>query len=219
LKPFVGNQVIKINPSDHRFMDLDIEEETAVSIQCKKKKGFPQQRFFKYHPGFTGMAGRLIKKPITRFLGIEGTAYTWNIKEGKDILLGTLADAVRSILGEDFWSFIPNEQQQLLDESKIQVTVGLDESPLTPDGMKSISEEDIKVETDRKAAETFWQEHGVRQKGMIINMVLAGGFGAAVVFALFFLGVLSVPVVEVPVIIPTPTPTPIPTAILTLLGM
>jgi len=204
LKPFVGNQVIKIIPADHRFIDLDIKEETSVSIECKQKKGFPIQRFFKYHPGFTGMAGRLIKKPITRFFGIEGTAYTWDIQSGIDKLIGSLGDAVRAVLGEDFWSFIPEDQQKTLTDSKMMVTVGLSESPLTPEGMRSISEEDIKVETDRKAAETFWAEHGIRQKGMIINMVLAGGCGAAVVFALFFLGILSVPVVEVQV--PTPTP-------------
>jgi hypothetical protein len=204
LKPFVGNQVIKIIPTDHRFIDLDIKEETAVSLECKKKKGYPLQRFFKLHPGFTGMAGRIIKKPVTRFLGMEGTAYTWKVQEGVNKLLGSLKDAVRAVWGEDFWSYVPDEQRALLDESRIQVTVGLDESPLTPENMRSVSEEDIKIETDRKAAQTLWAEHGIKLRNQYINMILAGGFGAAIVFALFFLGILSVPVVEVevPVIIP-----------------
>lgn len=202
LKPFVGNQVQKYIPADHRFIDFDISEETSVSIECKKKKGFPIQRFFKFHPGFTGMAGRIIKKPVTRFLGIEGTAYTWDIQNGKDLLVGTLAQGVRAVLGEDFWSYVPKNQQKVLEDSKMQVTVGLDESPLTPSGMRSVSEEDIQNEEDRKAARTFWSEHGIKSKNMIINMILAGGTGAAIVFALFFLGILQVPVVEVP----TPPP-------------
>ena len=106
IKPFVGNQVLKFIPSDHRFIELDIEEETAVSLECKKKKGFPLQRFFKYHPGFTGLAGRIIKKPVTKFLAIEGTAYTWKIEEGVNKLLGNLNDAVRSIWGEEFYSHV-----------------------------------------------------------------------------------------------------------------
>ena len=208
IKPFVGNQVLKFIPSDHRFIELDIEEETAVSIECKKKKGFPLQRFFKFHPGFTGLAGRIIKKPVTKFLAIQGTAYTWKLEEGVNKLLGSLKDAVRSVWGEEFWSHVPDHQKELLAKAKIDVTVGLDKSPLTPHGMTSVSEEDIHKETDRKAAQTFWEEHGSRLKGQYINMILAGGMGAAIVFALFFLGVLSVPVIEVeiPVLIPAPTP-------------
>lgn len=217
VKPFVGNQVMKFIPADHRFIDLDIQEETAVSLECKKKKGYPLQRFFKLHPGFTGMAGKVIKKPVTRFLAIEGTAYTWKIQDGANKFLGSLKDAVRSVWGEEFWSHVPDHQITLLEESRVQVTVGMDKAPITPEGMRHVSEEDIHEETDRKAAITFWSEHGIKMKNQYINMILAGGFGAAIIFALFFLGILQVPVVEIPVFIPVPTPAP--QAILTILGI
>lgn len=199
LRPWMGNQVIKFMPGDHRFIDLAIDEETSVSVQCKKVKGMPIQRFFKLHPGFTGIVGRFVKKPITRYLGMEGTAYTWQIKHGRWEKLGSLADALKAVWGIDFFNTVPETQRTKLEESRIQVTVGLDESPLTPENMRSISEEDIKQEEDRQASKTFWQEHGAQMKGFFINLLLAGGTGFGVALALMFLGILRMPVQEVPV--------------------
>jgi len=201
LRPWVGNQVIKFIPADHRFMDLGIEEETSISIECQKKKHMPPQRFFKLHPGFTGIVGRFLKKPITRYLGMEGTAYTWKIDAGSWHKLGTLAKAVRSVWGEDFWRTIPERQKEYLTESRIQVTVGLDKAPLTPAGMRSISEEDIKQEEDRRASQTFWAEHQGQMKGYFINLMLGIGTGFGICAALVLLGIIN---------IPSPAPTPVP---------
>lgn len=192
LRPWMGNQVQKFIPADHRFIDLDIDEETAVSVQCKKKKGMPLQRFFKLHPGFTGIVGRFLKKPITRYLGIEGTAYTWQIENGRWKKLGGLQDAVRTLWGEDFYATVPERQKDLLEESRIQVTVGLDEAPLSPAGMRTISEEDIKSEEDRRASKVFWEEHKSQQRGFYINMILAAGTGFGIALALQLLGILDV---------------------------
>jgi hypothetical protein len=195
LRPWLGNQVLKFIPGSHRFIDLSIDEETSVSVQCKKIKGMPIQRFFKLHPGYTGVVGRFLKKPITRYLGIEGTAYTWKIKAGEWEKLGTLSDAVRTVWGEDFYSSIPDRQNKILQESKIMVTVGLDESPLTPEGMRSISEEDIKQEEDRQAAKTLWEEHGSQQKSFWVNLFLAGGTGFGLALFLVMIGIIKMPVV------------------------
>lgn len=193
LRPWVGNKVMKFIPAEHRFEELGIDEETSISIQCQKKKGLPPQRFFKLNPGFTGIVGRFLKKPITNYLAMEGTAYTWKIDAGSWHKLGSLGDAVRSIWGEDFWQTIPTRQKDYLTESRIQVTVGLDKAPLTPEGMRSISEEDIKQEEDRKAAETFWEERARANRGFFINMILAAGTGFGVCAALVLLGVIKAP--------------------------
>jgi hypothetical protein len=200
LRPFVGNQVIKFSPDNHTFRDFNIDEETAISIYCDKVKGIPPQRFFKTNPGYTGIVGRFLKKPITRYLGMEGTAYTWELQNGEWIELGTLANAVRTLWGEEFWGTVPENQQELLETSKINVTVELDKSPLTPEGMRSISEEDIQSEEDRKAAETFWQERQHAQRGFYINMLLAGGTGFAVCSALVLLGLIKAPAETVTVV-------------------
>lgn len=202
LRPWVGNKVIKFIPADHRFFEMGIDEETAISLQCKKVKGMPIQRFFKWHPGFTGIVGRILKKPISLFLGLEGTAYTWKLNEGKWVKIGGLANALRTIWGEDFWASVPHRQKTLIEDSRIQVTVGLDESPLTPEGMRSVSEEDIKQEEDRRASKTFWQEHQPQIKGFFINMLLAGGTGFGIALALQILGILDI----------SPPPSPPPAA-------
>lgn len=192
LKPWFGNRVIKFSPTDHRFNELPVDEETAISVQCKKKKGMPLQRFFKHHPGFTGIVGRILKKPVTMFLGLEGTAYTWRLQEGAWIKIGNLAKALRTIWGEDFWATVPGRQKELCETSKINVTVGLDEAPITPFGMRSVSEEDIKQEEDRKASKTFWQEHQAQMKGWFLNMIFAGGTGFGIALALQILGILDI---------------------------
>lgn len=196
LRPWVGNQVIKFIPADHRFIDLGIEEETSISIQCEKKKGMPPQRFFKLNPGFTGIVGKFLKKPITRYLGMEGTAYTWKIDAGSHHNLGGLGEAVRSVWGEDFWATVPEKQRDLLTESRISVTVELDKAPLTPAGMRSISEEDIKQEEDRRASQTFWEEHQGQMKGFFINMLLGIGTGFGICAALVLLGIIKAPAAE-----------------------
>lgn len=221
LKPWMGNQVIKISPSDHRFTDLDIEEETSISVQCKKKKGMPIQRFLKLHPGFTGIVGRFIRKPITRYLGLEGTAYTWEIENGKHKKLGSLGAVVQGIWGEDFWETVPERQKAMLQESRILVTVGLDESPLTPPGMRTISEEDVKQEEDRQASKTFWSEHGAQMKAFFINLILAGGTGFGIAMLLMMLGIIRMPtqVIEIPAPTPAPPAASIAQAVITVLRM
>jgi len=193
LRPWMGNQVVKIIPADHRFIDLGIEEETSISIECQKVKGMPPQRFFKLHPGFTGIVGKFLKKPITRYFGMEGTAYTWEIENGYWRNLGSLGDAVRTLWGEKFWGTVPETMRDKLTESTIQVTVGLEKAPLTPAGMRSISEEDIKQEEDRRASQTFWEERQSAMKGWLVNTILAAGMGFAICSALVLLGIIKTP--------------------------
>lgn len=193
LRPWMGNQVTKFIPQDHRFIDFSIEEETSTSVECKKIKGFPLQRFYKLHSGYTGIVGRFIKKPITRYLGIEGTAYTWKIQEGVWKKLGSLQDALQTVWGANFYDTVPEKQRKLLEESRISVTVGLDESPITPEGMRAISEEDIKQEEDRRASKTFWAENQQGAKNMIVNLLLAGGTGFGIALLLMMIGILKFP--------------------------
>lgn len=200
LRPWMGNQVQKFIPEDHRFIDLEIDEETSISVYCKKKKGMPIQRFLKLSSGFTGIVGRFLRKPITRYLGMEGTAYTWKIDNGSWHNAGNLADAVKTVWGETFWASVPETQKEKLEESRILVTVGLDKAPLTPPGHRVISEEDIKSEEDRKAAETFWQERQRAQRGFYINMILAAAAGFGVCAVLVLLGLLKLPSPEVTVV-------------------
>lgn len=204
LRPWFGNQVIKIMEKDYRFVDLDIEEETAVSISCKDKKGMPSQRFFKWRPGYTGIIGKFLKKPVTRWFGREGTAYTWKLEgEGKRVDIGKLDAAVKTVWGEEFWNSVPKKQKTQLEESILNVTVELEKGPLTPEKMIPVSEENIMDEQDRAASETFWEGKRQLLKNQWVQwiFIFVAGFGVAAVLQI--IGILRIPSGETT----TPPPT------------
>jgi hypothetical protein len=206
-RPWFGNQVIKLIDRERRFIDLDVAEESAVTITCKNKKGIPPQRFVKYAPGYVGSVGTVVRKPITRFFGKEGTAYTWMMKSS-GLVKVKLEDALKGLWGEDFYSEIPETQRAMVEESKIGVTIDITEG-LTPGGYKSVSEEDIKREEDREAAKTFWQGKNPKGTTQWIIIGLAVGCGVAICAVLFILGVLKIPS-SAPAATPTPGPSPGP---------
>lgn len=194
LKPRAKDQVMKLIPRDVRFIDFNVRRENAFSVECDEKKGFPPQRFIKYKPGWTGQVGRFIKRAITRHLGLEGTAYTCQVEQGKEmlfvemqgnpgvvaidnaILLGSLSDALKAIWGPEFYNEVPQSRREELEKEKINVIIGLDEVK-TPSGFKELTEENIKQEEDRQAAETWWKGKKQAEKGqwlMMIWLLLAG---------------------------------------------
>lgn len=185
LKPKAGKHVMKILPRDRRFIDFNIAEENAFSLECESKKGFPPQRFIKLRPGFTGRVGTFLKKAVTRFIGKEGTAYTWKT-ESAHVKIGTLADALKGLWGPKFYATIPDRKREELEESKIQVTVDLDDG-LTPENMESVSEEDLLTEQDRKAAETYWQGKKQAEKGEWTRwiFIFVAGMGAMAIASKF----------------------------------
>jgi len=192
LKPWFGNIVIKLIPREHRFVDFDILEETACSIICKLRKGMPPQRFYKHKSGYTGVVGTVLKKPITRFFGKEGTAYTWSV--GTDIKTPvklTLWETIKHVWTDDFYNQIPEAQRKTLEASKLDVTIDLDEG-LTPEGYRSVSEEDIKREEDREAAKTFWKGKSSAEKTQLVSLLITGIAGFGIACALQIIGILRI---------------------------
>jgi hypothetical protein len=187
LKPRAKNQVMKLIPRDKRFIDFNVSQENAFSLECESEKGFPPQRFIKHAPGFTGKLGRVLKRTVTRYLGREGTAFTSQVIAGK-IIIGSLAKTIRGLWGEEFYFTVPEEQRIQLEESKINVTVELDKT-MTPEGYKAASEEDIKQEQDRAAAETWWKGKKMAEKTGFMQVIFIFGAGAgAMAVASKFLG-------------------------------
>lgn len=66
-------EVLYLRERDRRGKRFNITEETATSIICRSKKGH-SKRFFKWGASYVFNEGG---KMITRFLGKEGTAYTY----------------------------------------------------------------------------------------------------------------------------------------------
>lgn len=178
------NQVWKIIPGDNRGYDLDVVEENALSLYCEPIGTLPPQRFMKYRPGFTTEIkrrfGRLMK--ITRHIGREGTAYTQRFEAGilKNI---RLSDTLKVLWGESY-QLIPKELLPAIEESKIGVTIRLEDDPLTPENLKVLSEENIKTEEDRKASETFWKGRASALRGATVQNFAWIGFGFGICFVI-----------------------------------
>ena len=100
------------------------------------------------------------------------------------------------------------DRKRLLEKSTIQVTVGLAPESLTPPGMREVSEEDIHKEEDREAANTLWHSLRSKDKGWVVNIILAAGLGFAICATLFLLGIFKIPSAAAPT---TPITTPGPT--------
>lgn len=178
------NQVWKVMPNDYRGIDLNVREENAMSLHCEPMKGMPPQRFLKYRGGYTvvqKLRRRIIK--ITRHIAREGTAYTQRIESG--ILSNiNLADTIKTLWGDTFYDSIPEEQILVLEDSKINVTVQLEDDPLTPESLPVISEENIKTEEDRQASATFWRAKKDFLKSANMEKIAFMGAGIGICFAL-----------------------------------
>lgn len=195
-KPRAKNRVIKLLPRDKRFLEFNIDEESAVGILCEEKKGHPVHRFIKLFPGYTGIVGRFLKKAVTLYFGKEGTAYTWRVKSKVEEKIGSLADALKDVWGEEFYGVIPEEQRQKVEESQINVTVNLDDTAQAQDSegndLPVRREEDIKTEEDRVAAQTYWEGKAIATRKQWLEYLFIAGFGFGVACALQILGVLRI---------------------------
>lgn len=206
-KPKAGNRVLKIIPSDKRYVEFDIDREYAFSIDCKNKKGYPPQRFLKTRGGLTGTVGRYLKKACTLFFGLEGTAYTQAIededlklkKSVKPTALNPFSETLKTIVGKVFYNQIPDNKRAQIEQAKVNVTVKIKEE-YTPelrdkDGKivtKTLSEENIKTEEDKKASKTFWEGVEQAQRGKWIEYIFVAGFGFGIAVTLQVLGVLTI---------------------------
>lgn len=200
-------QVMKISEKDHRYVDFNIHQENAFSVECEDKKGYPPQRFLKFAASYTGEVGKFLKRTRTRFLGKEGTAYTWNPlskgaitkllkKEPKqqevkrktkrkrnpktvDIKGVFIGSLARALRGlwGDEFYFEVPEAKRKELEDS-KVNVTVElEQGLTPEGYQPATEEDFNEELDRKAAKTWWEGKDLADKGKMSQWLFIFGAG------------------------------------------
>jgi len=200
-RPRGGNTVMKILPKDRRFVDFKIAEETAVSVECEDKKGYPPHRFLKIAQGFYGTTGRFVRRTSTRYLGKEGTAYLWLTDQDRlKRVDGGLPAYLKTLWGDGPYDEMPDDLKVKCDDSKVLVTVDLADG-LTPEDMRPISEENIKTEEDRKAAQLFFEGKKKEERHAWVNLILAGAAGFGVACALVLIGIIKAPAGETKIVI------------------
>jgi len=104
--------------------------------------------------------------------------------------LGSLKEALVNLWGNAFYSEIPKEQRDTIEENKVLVTVDLEEG-LTPPGFDPIMEEDIDIEMDREAAKIFGKGLGSTTKQQLYQGMLWMSLGALIIFICYNIGVFS----------------------------
>jgi hypothetical protein len=178
-------------------MELNIDAEDAVSLETKSN---PPLRFFKYGRSyeFYGRLGRT----FTRFLGKEGTAYTWRLQgftkiktdnPGKeemqkiDVTFPTLEDAVKYRWGQEFYATVPEERQMELRDDKILLTVNL-EPGIVPEGYEPITETTVRKKANEDMAALIAKSVANRlgTPKMIIILAILGGAGIMAIVSKLF---------------------------------
>lgn len=185
------NQILYFRERDGRGQELGFEREDALSFRTKSK---PPLRFFKF-----GRAYEFRKRgrAFTRFLGKEGTGYTWRLvgfdgtKENPtkiDLTFPTLEAAVKKKWGNEFYESVPEERKEQLRDNRLLVTVDL-EGGMVPEGYEPINEDIIEETADREMAEIFAHAAKGMVKKDLLERIAWIGCGVAIGFAIhiFFL--------------------------------
>lgn len=125
--------IIVFSPKDKRGKELRIKEETETRLDCGKV-GSVDVRYYKTGPGWNFPGG------ATRFLGIDGTAYTSVILDDKPRQV-TLPEALRILWGDAAYAKMPQTLKDPLERHQIGVTIQPTEVP-TEDKNLKINAED-----------------------------------------------------------------------------
>jgi hypothetical protein len=141
--------------------------------------------------GFIGQTGRFVRRSTTRYLGKEGTAYLWTVENDRFKRVdGGLPTLLKHIWGEEPYNDMPEDLRQKCENEQVMVTVDLADG-LTPENLRSVSEEDIKREEDRQACEVLWEGKRKEARGVLLNYLIVGLAGFGVCAVLVLIGVIK----------------------------
>ena len=112
-------QILHLRPRDRRGQQMVIDNETDLGVVCKKVKG-DTYRFIKRGSGWVfNIGGRM----VTRFFGVEGSAYTSYAAHGNEFEKVSVEDYLRFIWDDKFYDTIPESQRKIVENDKIGLTV------------------------------------------------------------------------------------------------
>lgn len=202
------NRVLKVSPESHRGVELEIKSEDAINVYCPPVGNMPPQRFIKRLSAFNIIRkGWLRLQNYALWIGRYGTAYVHKF-DNEPVEL-SFKEAVYNVLGEKYYKQIPDPEKNHIEDGSIGVMIDFPKLPLTPtdkDGkaLPSISEDDLKRDSDERAMANLWDTFDKERKRSYLNMIafIGTGIGIGVVLSLLFKW--GSPVVIPPVIPSTP---------------
>lgn len=194
------NRVIKVSPESGRGVELQVREEDSTNLYCDPVGSIPPQRFIKRLNAFT-----IIKKGWFKLQNYAcwfaryGTAYVQGFST--DPIKISLKTAILNIFGEKLYKQIPLAQKTQIEKAELGVVIEFPNDPLTPEGLSSISEDDLNRDADERAMRNMWEGFESEKRSDKIQMlfILGSGIAIGIVLSLIFKW-------GTPIIIP-PTPT------------
>jgi len=170
-------KVLLLRLRDYRGQDLTVSQETDLGLFCKAVKGVTH-RFIKVGPAWVFHEGG---RMITRFIGIEGTAYTGLIK-GDGTVNVSVKDFLVFLWGEVFYNGIPKEQRDKVENDVIGITVAVERGDEEDSGLPTLTASDINDENEavvlNKLADPSDKKTGDTFMKTVINFLL----GASVMY-------------------------------------
>lgn len=147
-----------LRPRDRRSKTMPISRETDLGITCRKSKGVIH-RYIKAGPSWVTRRGL---RMVTKFFGVEGTAYTAIPKPPSGIETQKDADGnvvahglkintekfLRFLWGPKFYESLPQEARDPVEKDVIGITVEI--GPIDEErwDLETLSADDINSEND-----------------------------------------------------------------------
>jgi len=170
-------RVLLLRPRDRRGKSLTVTQETDLGLVCKPSKGVTH-RFIKVGPSWVfHEAGRM----ITRFLGLEGTAYT-AIAKGGDIVNVSVKEFLIFLWDEKFYKEIPPVQREKVETDVIGITIKVQAIDEDEAGLDTLTADDINDENDNIVLSKIAEPQKTSTSQSIINNLIWLMLGAAVMF-------------------------------------
>lgn len=137
-------KVLLLRPRDHRGKTLSIIQETDLALTCKAIKNVTHW-FIKYGASWVfNEGGRM----ITRFFGVEGTAYTTiaSIPNSIDV---SVAEFLEALWGSNFYTAIPDRQKKMVEEDRVGITIRFKKLDAEAENLPTLTASDINDENEQ----------------------------------------------------------------------
>ena len=164
-----------LRPRDRRGQTLTVNRETDLGVECKRSGGFIY-RFIKAGPSWVFNQGG---RQITKFFGIEATAYT-GIPKGDDIDRVSIAEFLKLTWGEKFYNAIPKKQKDAVEQDRVGLTLEIEKIDEEKFDLQSLSSADLDDEGDSLVLAKIAKGAVPSKKSQLWNFIIGAVLGAAV---------------------------------------
>lgn len=169
-KAKVNKEIMFLRPRDKRGERLDITKETDRSVICERST--PVHRFIKVGPAYVFKDGG---RTSVRFIGLEGSAYTAQLKEEKSVKV-SVVDFLQTLWGSKIYEALPKKMRDAIEHDVIGITVEPQKIDAESHGLDKLSSDDVNDESDAVVLDRLakhGQTESIKQK-LLANLVWLG---------------------------------------------